>query len=318
MDLEQEPSWSKGDLRRLGEALVIDKTATPQGCPQYGDVMRWHNDLAAEVAIRIAVELWAAVPPDQLSISARAKTVDTLVQKLQRTTLKLSQVVDLAGVRVDADMVLHQQTDLAQEIAEYFGAARATIKDIRATPHSGYRAVHVWLALPAGRVEVQIRTLPQSEWANLYEACGESYGRGIRYGEEQEDAIVRRVVDVMHDASAVLAEAEARIDGRWLVERGVEALSPDTPRHADLLAKGRAYLERDDADGYTAYTEQLKSLLEKLRATRRFTQGLTKGELSVEAVKAYAASLSDEGRAYLLKELRALREEIKARDGGAV
>ena len=24
MDLEQKPSWSKGDLRRLGEALVIE------------------------------------------------------------------------------------------------------------------------------------------------------------------------------------------------------------------------------------------------------------------------------------------------------
>ena len=33
MDIEQSPSWSKGDLRRLGGALVIDKAATPDGCP---------------------------------------------------------------------------------------------------------------------------------------------------------------------------------------------------------------------------------------------------------------------------------------------
>lgn len=113
MDLEQKPSWSKGDLRRLGEALVIDKAAAPDGCPLYDDVMRWHNDLAAEVAGKIQNTPWVAVPPDQMSVTARAKTVDTLVQKLQRTTLKLGDVQDLAGVRIDADIVLTQQTNLA-------------------------------------------------------------------------------------------------------------------------------------------------------------------------------------------------------------
>jgi ppGpp synthetase/RelA/SpoT-type nucleotidyltranferase len=220
MDLEQRPSWSKGDLRRLGEALVIDKAATRDGRPQYGEVMLWHNDLAAEIAARIANTPWVAMPQDQLSISARAKTIDTIVQKLQRkTTLKLGQVQDLAGVRIDADMVLTQQTDLAQEIAEHFGAARAKIKDMRATPHSGYRAVHVWLDLPAGRVEVQIRTLSQSDWANAYEALGEFYGRGIRYGEEHEAAHVREMVDIMSNSSAMLAETEEVFDDEWQFER---------------------------------------------------------------------------------------------------
>lgn len=220
MDLEQQPSWSKGDLRRLGEALVKDRAATPDGCPPYGEVMLWHNDLATEVAIRITTELWAATPPDQLSITARAKTVDTLVQKLQRqTTLKLGQVQDLAGVRVDADMALTQQTELAQEVAEHFGAARAKIKDLRATPHSGYRAVHVWLALPAGRVEVQIRTRAQSEWANAYEALGEYYGRGIRYGEEHQDARVRDAVNEVQSLSAKLATLEEHFDVEWQFAR---------------------------------------------------------------------------------------------------
>ena len=195
MDLEQIPSWSKGDLRRLGEALVIDKAASPDGCPPYGEVMLWHNELAAEVAIRIGTELLAAKPPNQLSISARAKTIDTLVEKLQRQmTLQLGQVQDLAGVRIDAHIVLDEQTELAQHIAEHFGADRTKIKDIRAIPHSGYRAVHVWLALPAGRVEVQIRTLAQSEWANTYEQVADLLGRGIRYGEEQQDPEDREIV----------------------------------------------------------------------------------------------------------------------------
>jgi ppGpp synthetase/RelA/SpoT-type nucleotidyltranferase len=266
MDLEQKPSWSKGDLHRLGEALVTDKTATPQGCPQYGDVMRWHNDLAAEVAIRIAAESWIAAPPDQLSISARPKTIDTLVQKLQRTTLKLGQVQDLAGMRVDADMLLTQQTNLAQEIADYFGGG--TIKDIRAAPHSGYRAVHVWLTLPAGRVEVQVRTLFQSEWANLYEGLGELYGRGIRYGEEHENAVARDLVDTMHRVSARLAHAEDITDKRRQLERAIEDLTPKVPQHAELIAQASAVLGQN-AEEYTTFTEGLKHVLEVMRYLRR-------------------------------------------------
>jgi ppGpp synthetase/RelA/SpoT-type nucleotidyltranferase len=278
MDLEQKPSWSKGDLRRLGETLVIDKAATPDGCPQYGEVMRWHNELATEVAIRIATELWVTTPPGQLSITARPKTIDTLVQKLQRTTLKLGQVQDLAGVRVDADMLLTQQTSLAHEIAEYFGAARATIKDLRKTPHSGYRAVHVWLVLPAGRVEVQIRTLAQSEWANAFEEIAELVGRGIRYGEKHEDALVRKAVDEMHERSESLALHEEVIALNWELQRASEELSAldppgspvteDSMRTAEVLEQGRSFIEKY-SEAIPIIRSQLEHRIQRLREFRR-------------------------------------------------
>jgi ppGpp synthetase/RelA/SpoT-type nucleotidyltranferase len=269
MDLEQKPSWSKRDLRRLGEALVIDKAATPDGCPKYGEVMLWHNDLAAEVAARIADTSWVAVPPEQLAIGARAKTLDTLVQKLERTTLKLGQVQDVAGVRVDADMVLTQQTNLAQEIAEHFGAARATIKDIRENAHSGYRAVHVWLVLPAGRVEVQIRTLVQSEWANVYEDFGELVGRGIRYGEKHENADVRRAVDGMHTVSENLASQEHQVDLLWQLARAIEDRSPPmTPQDAELIEKSVLILEQH-SDALAIMLSRREEVFQVLREARR-------------------------------------------------
>jgi ppGpp synthetase/RelA/SpoT-type nucleotidyltranferase len=269
MDLEQKPSWSKGALRRLGQALVVDRAATPKGCPRYGDVMLWHNDLAAEVAARIANAPWS-VPADQMSISARPKTIDTLIQKLQRQpTLKLGDVVDLAGVRVDADIVLKQQTELAQEIADYFDADRATIKDIRADPHSGYRAVHVWLYLPAGRVEVQIRTIHQSEWANLYEDLGEVWGRGIRYGETQENAQIQQMADRMQSASEGLAKLETFTDQIWQLERGIEAISPPTtPEHAELLERITPVYE-EHVEAYTNTMAGLRTVTESFREVRR-------------------------------------------------
>lgn len=211
MDLEAEPPWSKSQLRKLGEAL-LDHCAPPAGCPDYSTVMLWHNDLAGAVAEIITDRHWDAQGITEFAVTARSKTVDTLVQKLERSTLKLDRVQDLAGVRIDADLNLSRQTQLAEEIAAHFGSNRATIRDIREEPHSGYRAVHVWLALPAGRVEIQIRTIYQSLWANVYEGLGDLFGRGIRYDQIPGDPKVARIVEVMHGMSADIAHDETVAD----------------------------------------------------------------------------------------------------------
>ena len=119
-----------------------------------------------QVATRLFVTNWQTCRSDTFDITARSKTLDTLVQKLRREDhLSLDEVQDLAGVRVDADIAIDVQLALAQEIATHFGP-RSRVRDYRDSPHSGYRAVHVWLRLPAGHVEVQIRTVAQSTWAN--------------------------------------------------------------------------------------------------------------------------------------------------------
>jgi len=148
-----------------------------------------------------------------LDISARPKTLDTLVQKLKRETFSLADVQDIAGVRIDADLTLTQQTQLRHEIADHFDVPDNLVRDLRESPHSGYRAVHLWIRKPAGRVEVQIRTALQSAWANTYERIGDQAGRGIRYGEEPDDPLIRDIVATMHDISSSIAEFEATLDG---------------------------------------------------------------------------------------------------------
>jgi hypothetical protein len=136
MNLDADPPWSKNQLRKLGEAL-FEKCAPPDGCPDYGAVMLWHNDLAGEVASVISNTRWVNKPAGQFAVTARSKTVDTLVQKLQRSTLKLDRVQDLAGVRIDADLNLTQQTKLAEEIAHHFGDDRVTSKTSASNPTPG-------------------------------------------------------------------------------------------------------------------------------------------------------------------------------------
>jgi ppGpp synthetase/RelA/SpoT-type nucleotidyltranferase len=153
-------------------------------------------------------------------ISSRAKTQDTLVEKLQRQpNLQLNAVQDIAGVRIDTDLLLGEQMAFAREIVDHFGEDVAEIHDLRDGAHAGYRGVHVWLRLPAGRVEIQIRTLLQSLWANLFERVADQYGRGIRYGEpidsppdaDLDPTQIDEHVRLMQELSAKLATTE----GEW-------------------------------------------------------------------------------------------------------
>jgi ppGpp synthetase/RelA/SpoT-type nucleotidyltranferase len=227
VDLSQRPPWSNNSLGRMGKA-IRDGMDPPSNCPSYAEVMLWHSDLAAEVQKQIESGSWAVAAElkataarrigAELRVSSRPKTIDTMTDKLRRRpSQQLNTVQDLAGVRIDADLLLGEQTELAREIAAHFGADETAIHDLRSGEHAGYRGVHIWLRLPAGRVEVQVRTLLQSLWANWFERIADNYGREIRYGEPVKDlppgtdpAELQRLIDAMVSGSEQIATIEAR------------------------------------------------------------------------------------------------------------
>nr|WP_307856859.1 GTP pyrophosphokinase family protein [Mycolicibacter acidiphilus] len=255
MDLNARPPWSNGALRRLGDALRAG-TAPLEDAPSYADVVAWHDNLANEVDNRIEGGSWAVESKlwttsrwrltTGFHVSSRRKTQDTLVDKLRRQpSLQLNTVQDLAGVRMDADLLLDEQTALAGEIAQHFGADDSAIHDLRDGAHAGYRAVHVWLRLPAGRVEIQIRTALQHLWADAYESLADTCGRGIRYGEPIDQAAapgfdpnqVRTAVQTMHNLSTALAITEHQ----W--QEASDLPTPDErvlATRADVIAKVKA------------------------------------------------------------------------------
>jgi len=72
--------------------------------------MNWHSELCSQVADEIGGREWASYRGD-FDVAARAKTIDTLRDKLIRQpNLHLNQVQDLAGVRIDLDCNLDQRT----------------------------------------------------------------------------------------------------------------------------------------------------------------------------------------------------------------
>lgn len=207
----QERPWSISQLRRLGDSLR-DESVPDDSLPSYSDVMLWYNDLATDVQQTIRGLDWSPILGERTpSISSRAKTIDTLRQKLVRDpNTKLPAIQDVAGVRFEAEMSLGEQDAVVGEIAREFGLTDSNkIRDLRAEPHSGYRAVHLWLNIPnRGRVEVQVRTHLQSAWANLYELLADIAGRAIRYGDAPSVPQAVPVVASMHEFSVAIADYE--------------------------------------------------------------------------------------------------------------
>lgn len=194
--------WTKGQLKRLG-LCIRDEQSVPPGLPQYDDVMAFYNDVAVDTQVAIqSLDFTSLLDSRVIEVTSRAKTIDTLRQKLQRNrTTPLPNVQDVAGVRFEAEMSLDEQDAVAGAIAAHFGHSAEAIHDLRDDPHSGYRGVHIWLRLPT-RVEVQVRTHLQGGWANLYEVAADIFGRDIRYGYIPEDPDEARLVAELHDLSS--------------------------------------------------------------------------------------------------------------------
>lgn len=183
------PSWTNNELKRLG--VYLRDGAKRGSFPSYDRVRLHYGLLAVEVQEQIKAQEWNHLLGRQrLEVTSRAKTLDTLREKLRRDrSTPLSNVQDIAGVRFEAEMSLSEQRAVAETIARMFDHdPDHAVHDLLSAPHSGYRALHVWLRLPE-RVEVQVRTQLQGAWANLYEEAGDLFGREIRYGEPPARAI---------------------------------------------------------------------------------------------------------------------------------
>lgn len=205
----QKYPWSAKQLRRLGESIRDDQPVRPN-TPDYGEVMAYFNDYAEGIRQEINSLDWSSLLQGRpFEVTARPKTVDTLQQKLLRDrNTPLPNIQDIAGIRFEAEMTLAEQDAVANALAGKFDIADdVCLRDMRDDPHSGYRAVHLWLRNPA-RAEIQIRTHLQGKWANMYEAAADVLGRDIRYGVTPEHPVERKLVEFLHMISKAIARHE--------------------------------------------------------------------------------------------------------------
>ena len=193
-----ELMYSKGQIDRAGRTLRRAMTGD-EPPPSVDEVVeativvdafrRAHGTpmSSARASLRSCISSEGLVAEE---LSQRLKRMPTIVDKLRRLpTMKLSAMQDLGGCRA----VLASQTEVAR-VRERFmsnsiqrNGVPDTVRDYVAQPRSsGYRAVHLWTRFGDRRVEVQLRTGLQHQWAMLVEnittLAGVDYKSG--YGSE--------------------------------------------------------------------------------------------------------------------------------------
>ena len=131
-----------------------------------------------------------------------AKSTTSIIEKLRRETVRLSQMQDIAGCRVVVPNVLAQN-----EVVERLKSAfpKAVVVDRREQPSFGYRAVHIVATACNKSVEVQVRTEFQHLWAQLSEKLADIRDSAIKYGRGDP-----KVQETLSGASTLIAKFENR------------------------------------------------------------------------------------------------------------
>jgi putative GTP pyrophosphokinase len=130
-----------------------------------------------------------------------AKSTTSIVDKLKRESIRLTQIQDIAGCRIIVAHIAEQES-VIQSLKGLF--PQSIVIDRRAKPSHGYRAVHVVANQDGKLIEIQVRTALQHAWAEMSEKFSDVMEPSIKYGGG--DATIQRV---LQDASQIIDDEEA-------------------------------------------------------------------------------------------------------------
>jgi ppGpp synthetase/RelA/SpoT-type nucleotidyltranferase len=206
---------SRSQIDRLGERLRGRERISDADLGLLQAVREAHDDAMATVTVALRD---LTVDGVSLAPTSRLKTVGTILEKLQRESMRLSQMQDIAGARVVIDGGRPLQDRVVNAIVGRFPGSR--VVDRRESPSNGYRALHVMVREGTCWVEVQVRTPDQDLWAQIVERLGDAWGRQIRYGDppnDPEEEVVpggrsrQSLMDNLLTLSDVIADAERAV-----------------------------------------------------------------------------------------------------------
>jgi GTP pyrophosphokinase len=151
----------------------------------------------------------------RIPVVQRLKRREQILYKLERfPETKLSNMADIGGCR--AILPTREQVDGVIRRIKKNWVVHGRIRDTRDEPApSGYRAVHVIVIRDGRRIEIQVRTPPEHEWAVAVERMGVRLGIPLKegIGPEEVKTFFRLASHGMY-----LASVQRRPDSDFLVE----------------------------------------------------------------------------------------------------
>ncbi len=224
------PEWTKSQVDRLGDRLRKGDISE--------DDIRLLDDYRHSFTDAYEDVVWLIVHELKLEPTGRrAKTNASIIDKLRRESIRLSQMQDIAGCRIVVNDISAQDKVTAR-LTELF--ERTTVVDRRQHPSHGYRAVHVIVTNRDKLVEIQVRTVLQDRWAAFSERLSDEVDPSIKYGGGDEE-----LISYLHEMSEVSINIEMALNRNDLPSMVVEWQKwPDLSRRlGDAIRRVRS---RDD------------------------------------------------------------------------
>ena len=166
---------SKAEINRLGDALR-EGNLTSKNLIALDEYRR-----SFQPALAIVISIWQQfLGFPEILVQRPSKATPSIIAKLRRQpTLKLTQIQDIAGLRVWLSD-RYSQNVLTERVQSVFPNAK--VIDRRKAPTHSYRAVHLIVNALDRPVEIQLRTEMQHAWAHLSERLADSLGHDLKYG----------------------------------------------------------------------------------------------------------------------------------------
>ena len=168
--MQPDAGLARAAVDRLGQRLRGEVTeADLRLLDQYRRTFRVDYD---RVVTLLRTEL-------SLEVSGRpAKSTTAIVDKLNRESMRLTQMQDIAGCRVVVEDISQQN----RVVSSIHNRLNGIVADRRLRPSHGYRAVHLIVRIEGLPIEVQIRTRLQHLWAEMSEKVADQAGIEVKYG----------------------------------------------------------------------------------------------------------------------------------------
>ncbi len=147
-----------------------------------------------------------------------SKSTPSIVEKLGRESIRLSQMQDIAGCRVVVSDFSEQEL-VVSKLHSHFDTA--VVIDRRKKPSHGYRAVHIIVTTCERNVEIQVRTALQHRWAEFSEKLADVRDPAFKYGGGEE-TLRRQLFDISDLVGAIESLEEQLRD----MSRGQIASAP--------------------------------------------------------------------------------------------
>lgn len=151
----------------------------------------------------IELQSWLGESGQSYYIAQRLKRKPQIVRKLQRLSVRLSQLQDIGGCRIivptnaDVDRLLKYLQEQVGRRGQ-FKIERKTDYREKGRDRTGYRSLHLILSRSGVALELQIRSRVQHYWAESIERTSVIYGYHLK--EEEGDPDVLRYFNLLSDA----------------------------------------------------------------------------------------------------------------------